>query len=284
MDNTSAVFEANPQNFQSDVIERSRDVPVVVLFWAEQVPPSADARARLETLVGQYQGKVMLALVDVARDQTLAQHLRVQGLPSIRVVRDGQLIDQLEGPQDEQVLVGLLEELTLSSADVLRAQLGDLLAREDFGAALALLQQAINEEPKNQSFRVELADVLVRQGALDDARQVLVSIPQDAEERERPQTRLELAEEAAGLADRSSLEASLAEDPDDLETSYALSVRAASEGDYEAALEQAMSILQRDRKFRDDIGRLTMVRIFALLGKGSELAQRYRRRMFNFMH
>jgi putative thioredoxin len=81
-----------------------------------------------------------------------------------------------------------------------------------------------------------------------------------------------------------TLQAALAADPDDLESRYQLAVRLAASGDFPGALDEAMTILQRDRSFRDDLGRLTMIRIFSLLGKGSELASAYRRRMFNFMH
>ena len=92
-------FQVSPDNFQTDVVERSQQVPVLLLFWADQVPPSAAARQQLEALMPQYQGKALMGLVDVAQDQTLAQHLRVQGLPSIRVVNGGQITEQLDGPQ-----------------------------------------------------------------------------------------------------------------------------------------------------------------------------------------
>ena len=278
------VFAATPENFQPDVLERSRETPVLLLFWADQVPPSADARRRLEAIVGGYGGKVLLGLVDVAQDQTLAQHLRVQALPSIRVIDKGQIVQQLDGPQPEEALRALLDQLTLSSGELVRAQIGQLLEAGDFDRALAMLRQAIGEEPGNMAFRVELADLLVRRGDLDDARTALAGIPESTEGRERPQARLELAEEAAGLPSREASTAALAADADDLEARYGLAVVEAASGNAEAALEHAMTILQTDRSFRDDIGRRTMIRIFTVLGKGDALANRYRRRMFNFMH
>lgn len=278
------VLEVSPQTFQADVIERSRQVPVVLLFWAEQVAPAAEMKRVLEQLAGQYQGKIVLALVDVARDQTLAQHLRVQGLPSIRVVRDGQLTDQVDGPQPEQALRAMFDQLTMSSSEMLKEQLDILLEQGEFDTALKLLQQAVQEEPHNHAFRVELADVLVRQGQLADARTVLAGVPEDTAERERPVTRLEMVEEAGSLEAADVLEAQLAKSPEDLETRYRLAVVRAVAGEYEEALEEALEILKRDRTFRDDIGRLMLIRIFALLGRGSELASSYRRRMFNFMH
>jgi putative thioredoxin len=284
MQQDAQVFDVTPQAFQTAVLERSRQAPVVLLFWAAQVLPSVETRRTLESLAKPYAGKLFVGLVDVARDPTLAQHLRVQGLPSIRVVQDGQLVHQMDGVQSETALRALLEQLTLSPADLLRDDLAALLANGDYPRALALLQQALDEEPQNQAFRVELADVLARQGDVDEARDVLAAIPEATEERDRPQTRIEFLEEAAGLEPQATLASRLEADPADLEARYQMSVRAVEAGDYERALELALAILQADREFRDDIGRLTMIRIFKLLGKGSELASRYRRRMFNLMH
>ena len=121
---------------------------------ADQVAPSVETRNILTTLAGQFQGKILLGLVDVARDQTLAQHLRVQGLPSIRVVRDGQLIDQMDGPQPEAALRNMIEQLTLSPAEMLRDQLALLIERGELDTAVQLLQQALQEEPNNPAFPV----------------------------------------------------------------------------------------------------------------------------------
>lgn len=277
-------FNVTPDSFQADVVERSATVPVVVLFWADQSAPAAEAKRYLEQLVGQYGGKVLLGLVDVAADPTLAQHLRVQALPSLRVIDKGQIAHQLEGPQPEQALRSLFDQLTLSAADVTKAELSQYLERKDFTSALGFLQRAIAEEPNNASFRLELADVLVRQGDLDGARKALETVPADAPERDRPETRLALADEAAALPPQEQLLRKLADDPENVEALHQLAVMEAAAENFEAALESALKVLQTDRSYGDDIGRLTMIRIFTVLGKGNELANAYRRRMFNFMH
>lgn len=277
-------FNVTPDSFQADVVERSATVPVVVLFWADQSAPAAEAKRQLEQLVGQYGGKVLLGLVDVAADPTLAQHLRVQALPSLRVIDKGQIAHQVEGPQPEQALRSLFDQLTLSAADAIRTQLGQYLEQQDFTSALRFLQRAIAEEPNNASFRVELADVLVRQGDLEGARKALETVPADAPERDRPETRLALADEAATLPSREQLLRKLADEPENVEALHQMAVAEAAAGNFEAALESALKVLQTDRAYGDDIGRLTMIRIFTVLGKGNELANAYRRRMFNFMH
>ncbi len=280
----AGVFEVRAESFQTDVVERSTQQPVLLLFWADQVPPSVDARNQLQALVAQFQGKVALGLIDVAQDQTLAQHLRVQGLPSLRVVNAGQIAEQLDGPQDETVYRELLNRLTLSGADMLRAQLQSLLDNKDFAGAITILQNAVNEEPNNMAFRVELADVLVLQGSLADATQTLATIPADTAERARPQTRLELAQLATELPAVGELEQQLAAQPDALDALYGLAIHAAVAGEFESALDRCMLILQTDREYRDDIGRVTMLQIFELLGKGSEIAKAYRRRLFAYLH
>jgi len=147
-----------------------------------------------------------------------------------------------------------------------------------------VLQESIQEEPKNQSLRVELADVLVRKGDLDDARTVLSSIPDGTADRERPQNRLEFVEEVAAMDTLEALEQAIGNAPDDLETRYQLAIHLIVAERYEEGLDSCMEILRGDREFREDIGRLTMIRVFNMLGKGNEIAGKYRRKMFNLMH
>ena len=284
VDANPTVFEIDPNTFQTDVIERSKQVPVVLLFWTDQVAPAVETKNALETLVAQYQGKFALGLSDVAKDQALAQQLRVQGIPSIRVVADGQIVEQMEGPQGEATLRALVDKLTMSSSDVLQDQLAVHIESQDWDSALAILQQAINDEPGNVGYKVEWADVLVRKGDLDGARTVVATIPEGTPERERPLTRLEIGEEAAGMGILKEVQVELEADPSNLDLRYRAAILCAAGGGYEEALEHAMFILQTDREFQDDIGRATMVRIMTLLGKDSDIAKRYRRRMFNFMH
>ena len=281
---TPLVFPVDPESFQADVIERSSEAPVIVLFWAEQMPETLAARQFLDTRVNALSGKVLLAIVDVAADQSLAQHLRVQTLPSIRVVKDGQLLEQLDGPQGDEELAALCDRLTLSSAEVLQEQLSRLVEAGDFEAALSILKSAIAEEPSNSAFRVELADVLIYQGDLDEAKTVLASISDDTPNIARPRARLSIAEEASSFDNLSALLEKHANNAGDLQVQYEISLLHAAENRIEEALEAALDILCTDRKFRDDIGRLTMLRIFELLPSGDPLATSFRRRMFNFMH
>ena len=224
------------ENFQSDVVDASQSLPVVLLFWAEQVPESAQVKALAEQVLASYEGKAVLALSDVSQDQSLAPRLQVQGLPSIRIIHKGAIAEQIDGPVDEAQLRTVMDALTQSSIEAMQGNLEAMLASGDFAAAAATLQQSIQEEPNNQALRIELADVLVRKGDLDDARTVLASVPEDTEGRARPQNRLEFIEEAAAMDSLESLQATVTADPQDLESRYALAVVQIVAGETEVSL------------------------------------------------
>ena len=272
------------ENFQSDVVDASQNMPVVLLFWAEQVPESAQLKVMAEQVMADYDGKAALALSDVAQDQSLAPRLQVQGLPSIRIIHKGAIAEQIDGPIDETQLRTVMDALTQSSIEAMQENLDQMLAVGDFAAAAATLQQSIQEEPNNQGLRIELADVLIRKGDLDDARTVLASIPEETEGRARPQNRLEFVEEAAAMDSAEDLQAAIAANPQDLGSRYALAIVQMVAGETEFALQICLDILREDREFRDDIARLTMIRIFDVLGKGNEMATKYRRKLFNALH
>lgn len=280
----NAPINVTVETFQTDVIDKSQSIPIVVFFWAEQIPLSVQGKSLLEQLLAEYQGKFVLALSDVAIDQNLAQRLQVQGLPSIRIIHLGQMVEQIDGPADETQLRPILDGLTESAADAIKGDLDHMMATGDFADAVAALQESIQEEPKNQALRVELADVLVRKGDLDDARTVLASVPEGTADRERPQNRLEFVEEVAAMDSMEALEQAIVNQPADLETKYQLAIQLIVAEQYEQGLDRCMDILRTDREFRDDIGRLTMIRVFNMLGKGNETAGKYRRKMFNVMH
>ena len=280
-----AIIEnVTPDTFQAEVIEKSENLPIFVLFWAEQVEPSVQMRRLLSSLIQQYTGKAVLVLSDVSKDQTLAQTLRVQGLPSIRVVLKGKIVEQLDGPCEESQLRTILDQLTQSPADILKSQLSEYLVTKDWDSALSLIKQAIEQEPNNQGFRVEFADLLVRKGDLEEASKVLEAIAKDTEGVKRPATRLEIMQESAGMLKMEELEQTEITASNVLEINYCKAIWYVSREEYEQALDLCLEILRTDRKFRDDIGRRTMIRIFDLMDKGNELASAYRRKMFNLMH
>lgn len=277
-------FEVTRENFQPEVIEASQSLPILLVFFAPQVPVSVELAQSAKQLAEAYAGAFRLGLVDMSLDPGLGQAMRVQGLPSLRAVRDGNLAGGLDGPQPEAELRRLIESLTMSSSELLREQLAAYVEREDYASAINLVQQALKEEPNNKVFLVELADLLALDGKPMDAKQVLDRIPEDTEGRTRVAARLELMSRAATLEGLATLRAEYEQSREDSDCRYRLAVKLAAANRCEESLELGLALLISDRGYGDDAGRRLMLEVFELLGKGSALAQKFRRRMFNFLH
>ena len=118
----STIFETTSQTFNQDVVERSKQVPVVVLLWTDQIAPAVDTKQAIDSLAQdpRYQGKVAFALNDVAADPLIAQQLRVQSLPSIRVIHEGRIVDQMDGPQGDRAIRQVIDRLTMSTGELLQ--------------------------------------------------------------------------------------------------------------------------------------------------------------------
>jgi len=284
MNDSPHIITATLENFNTEVVEKSRQTPVLIEFWAEDAQPSSDLTPILLRLVDQYQGKFILARVNIAESAPLVQQLGVRTLPTLKLIIDGQIAQNLEGPQDETKLRALLDQITLSPVERIRGQIDQLIAEGDRDGAIAMLQDIIKDEPTNYGLHTELCDLLIMEGREDETRQILDALPEDAEGIAKPRHRLEFLDLAAGLPAIAELNRELEGDPENLQLRFNLAVRQVVEDEMEAALLNLLSVLQKDRQFQDDIARKTMIKVFDLLGKGNPLATAYRRKMFNYMH
>lgn len=271
-------------NFREEVLEKSKKIPVLLLFWTAQMRESAEQRQQLLTMTAPYAARLSLATMDVALEPAMAQNMRIRALPTVKAVHQGEVVNELNGPQDEASLRALINQLTMSSAEQLKPRLAQFIDDGDFKTAMVILQQALDEEPDNAAFQVELADLQVRSGQLDEARQTLQGIPEETADRKRPEERLVLMEEVADLTDAATATARLEADAKDLEAYYIVAIHHLVEGQFETAMESLLKIIRQDRTYRDELGRKTMIRVFNLLGEGHPLASRYRRKLFNSLH
>lgn len=284
MNDSPHIINVTPENFNTAVAEKSRQTPILIEFWSEDAQPSSELTPILIRLVDQYQGKFILARVNIADNGPLVQQLGVRTLPTLKLIKDGQIVQSLEGPQDEAKLRALLDQATMSPVEQIRQQIAQLIEQGDRGGAIALLQQVIESEPSNYELHTELCDLLIMVGREDEARQILDALPKDTQGIAKPQHRLEFLQLSAELPAIAELLSELERDPDNLQLRFNVAVSQVVDDDMEAALLSLLSILQKDREFQDDIARKTMIKIFDLLGKGNPLATEYRRKMFNFMH
>lgn len=160
--------------FEQDVIERSKQVPVVVDLWAEWCGPCRTLGPTIEKVIAETGGRVELAKVDVDSNPQVAGAFRVQSIPAVYALRDGQVVDHFIGALPESAVREFVARLAPneSEADVL-AKAGDE----------ASLRQALELEPGHEGAVLALAELLVDRGDSDEALELLARIPESAETR-----------------------------------------------------------------------------------------------------
>jgi putative thioredoxin len=278
------VVEVNAENFQTEVVEKSAHIPVMLEFYADAAEPSQQLAPVLRQLADEYQGKFLLARIDVQANQQIVQQLAVKALPTIKIIFQGKMVQELEGPQDAATLRNLLDQITMSPLEQVRGQINQLVEMGQRGQAIELLQQVIAQEPKNFVLHAELCDLLIMENRTDEAKQILASLPDDTEGVERPKNRIQFIELAENLAPLAELQKQVDDDSSDLQGRLDLAYRFIVDDQIEAALDQLLDILKVDRDWQEQKARTTMIQVFELLGKGNELATAYRRKMFTFLH
>jgi putative thioredoxin len=285
MSESSYVFEVNQHNFAS-VVEASQQVPVLVDFWADWCEPCKQLTPLLTKLAQEYRGGFILAKVNADAQQALAAHFRVRSLPTVIVIWQGQIVEQLVGLQPESAYRQVIDRFHMSPGDQIREQVNALWQHGRQQEAVQLLREVLKQE-ESVELKVMLAEKLLQLDQGEEARQWLQALP--AEERERQPAsgllaRLQFADLAQGTPDRAALEKKIQVDPADSTARRQLAARCVLAGDYEAALEQFMEILRRDPKFEDEAGRKGLIAIFEILGNEDPLVTTYRRRMFSLLH
>lgn len=287
MSESPYVFEVNQHNFAAVVVENSQRVPVLVDFWADWCQPCRTLTPLLTKLAQEYRGGFILAKINADAEQALAGHFRVRSLPTVMVVWQGQIVDQLVGVQPESAYRAVIDQLRASPADRILEQVNALWQRGRQKQAVDLLREALKQEPDRIELKVALADKLMQLDRSEEARTLLQSLPADERDRQPASgllARLQFADLTQSAPDLAALEARVRSHPDDCAARRQLAARYVLAGEYEAALEQFMDILRRHPQFEDGAGRKGLIALFEMLGNDHPLVSVYRRRMFSLLH
>ena len=245
------VVEVTRDNY-AQLMQTSFEVPVLMDFWADWCQPCHALMPVLARLADEYQGKFLLAKLNTEQEQEIAAQFGIRSIPTCKLFIDGQPKDEFMGALPEQAVRQFLDKHITREPNPAIARARDLLLSGDISGAAAALDSLPPQD-------------------------------QDGPEVARLRGRLFFAEQVAGVPEATELEASLAGDPDNLEVLHQLALRKVVDEDYELAMDLLLKLMQRDRGYGDDAGRLGLLKVFELLGDDPRVAG-YRRRMASLLY
>jgi len=281
------IFDATQANFENDVLNASFDQPVLVDFWATWCEPCKTLGPLIEKVVAEYDGAVRLAKVDCDKEQQLAAMFGVRSIPTVVLVREGQLVDGFTGALPEAQLREFLAR---------HVQPGEALSIDEaFEAApmvaetpeqtIARIQQAIALEPDKAELKLDLALAQMRVGNVESARAELDALPANLASDDRARRlrgQLEIADALEGAPQAAELEQRVANDPADLAARDLLGLRLLLDGNHERGLEHLLGVLKADRNWNEGQAKKHLVTAFNVLDD-AELVGTYRRRMSSLL-
>lgn len=279
------IIEANAQNFASTVLERSNEIPVLVDFWADWCNPCKMLMPVLAKLFEESQGSFVLAKVNTEEQQELAMQYGVRSLPTVKLFRNGSVVDEFMGALPEAQVRAFLDPYLERASDGVLAEAQALAETGALNEAVVQATEAHAQDPDNHRVTLGYVELLVRAGQVDDAQSILKQLPageQDSDAAKRITVTLDFAR-VAGAAPLPELRQTLADEPDNNDARYAVAAHEALNGDYEQAMQRLFEIFRSDRQYGEDAARKGLVAVFQLAGDCASVTD-YRRRMFALLH
>ncbi len=287
MSHSPNVVTVTAQDFQAIVLDGSFDRPVLVDFWADWCAPCRTLMPLLAKLAAEYGGRFVLAKVNTEEEQALAAQFGIRSLPTVQLFKSGRAVDQFMGALPESQVREFLDRHLPRLSDGLLARALDLMAAGDLAGAGSLIEQARASDPGNARLRLAEVQFAAARGEIAEAMAALDGLPIELSndpEVAALRGQLRFAGALEGAPSEAELAARVGANPGDSQAHYQLAAYRVLRGDYEAALEELLDLMKRDRAYGEDAGRKGMLAIFDLLGGGHDLVARYRARMMNVLY
>ena len=279
------IRETDTARFQADVLNGSKQVPVIVDFWAPWCGPCKTLGPILEKLVREYGGRVKLMKINVDENQELAAQMRVQSIPMVVGFKDGRPVDGFAGALPESQVRSFIERLTGgggSPVDQALAEAHAALEAGDHETAMGIYSEVLQHDGENAAAHAGLARSLIAAGHMDDAREYVDALTDKlraSKEIAAVVSALELAAEAGDTGAADELRAKLAQNPDDHQTRYELAVALYGANKSEEAVDELIAIIKAKRDWNEDAARKQLLKIFEALGFTNPIAVAGRRKL-----
>jgi putative thioredoxin len=283
---TPHVIDATTGTFVSEVIDRSKTVPVIVDFWAPWCGPCRMLTPVLEQLAAEYGGRFWLAKVNTEADPQLAYEFGVQSIPYVVALRDGKIVQEFTGALPEAHVRRWLDLVVPSPASALLAE-AEILETEDLTAAEQKVRRALELDPESVAGRIALARVALRAGRSEEARQLIAALERRGflePEAQRIKSELEVnavAREAGGVE---AARNAVAAHPEDLGLKVRLAEALAAGHRFREALDLCLEVIRRDKQGAGVQAKSAMLLILNLVSDEPDLANEYRRKMASALY
>lgn len=289
MSDTPYIFDTTAADFDQAVIQNSFHKPVLVDFWAEWCAPCKALMPLLAQIAESYRGELLLAKVNCDIEQDIVMRFGIRSLPTVVLFKDGQPVDGFAGAQPESQIRAMLEphvqQPALAAADPLETAQA-LFTEGRIGDAEALLKQVLTEDNSNAAALILYARCLAERGELGEAQAVLDAVKSDEHKQALAGARAQLTflRQAADLPEAADLKSRLAQNAEDDEASYQLSIQQLARQQYEPALDGLLKLFVRNRSYAEGIAHKTLLQVFDLLGNDHPLVTTYRRKLYQAIY
>jgi putative thioredoxin len=285
------IKEGTDAGFAKDVIEDSRNQPVIVDFWATWCGPCRTLGPALEKAVKAAKGKVKLVKIDIDKNPAYAGQLRVQSIPTVYAFKDGRPVDGFMGAVPESQIKAFIERLAAGAGPdgagdevaELLAMAKEALAEGDVGGAAQAYAQILQTDPENAAAIGGLARCYLAGGDLERAEEVVAMAPPDAKDADLDSVRAALALAQAAPSQTGEFERRLAANPADHDARLEYAKALAGHGQFKEAVDQLLAIIEQDREWNDQAARKQLLTVFDAAGPASEVARQGRRRLSSIL-
>ena len=285
----SLVKEVSEATFMQDVVEASKERPVIVDFWAPWCGPCKTLGPQLEEAVRAANGAVTMAKVKVDENQAIAGQMQVQSIPTVFAFSNGQPVDGFQGAVSASEIKAFVDRVVAANGGEVESGLDSAVASAeqmlddgDFEAAIETFSAILEEDANNIKSYIGLIKCHIAAGDLDQAEAILNGIPLEisqSPEIEAVHAQIELAKQARDAGPINELALLVEKNPDDNDARFKLAQALHGAGQVEDAVDQLLELFKRDREWNDGAAKAQLFTIFEALEPNNEIVLNGRRKL-----